>query len=206
VDGDTVNVVDDKGGQVRVRVLGIDTPETKDPQEPVQCWGPEASAYAERTLLEKRVSLYTDPTQAVRDTYGRLLAYVVLADGGADYSVAAVGAGAARSYVYAGKPVSNSAAIAAAEQRARSDGLGVWGPPCYGQTIAPSAATASPSDSAPPSTVQPPDSTPTEPIGSDAVYYPNCAAVRTAGRAPLHRGEPGFRTQLDRDGDGQACE
>src|SRR4051794_20927271 len=100
VDGDTVNVVDDKGGQVRVRVLGIDTPETKDPRKPVQCWGPEASAYAERTLFAKRVSLYTDPTQAVHDAYGRLLAYVVLADGGVNYSVAAAGAGAARSYVY----------------------------------------------------------------------------------------------------------
>lgn len=38
------------------------------------------------------------------------------------------------------------------------------------------------------------------------VYYENCAAVRAAGKAPLHQGEPGYRSGLDRDGDGIACE
>jgi hypothetical protein len=42
--------------------------------------------------------------------------------------------------------------------------------------------------------------------GGDGVYYPNCAAVRAAGKAPLHRGEPGYRSGLDRDGDGTACD
>ena len=39
-----------------------------------------------------------------------------------------------------------------------------------------------------------------------AVYYKNCDAVRAAGKAPLLRGEPGYRTGLDRDLDGEACE
>jgi hypothetical protein len=39
-----------------------------------------------------------------------------------------------------------------------------------------------------------------------AVYYENCAAARAAGAAPLHRGDPGYRSGLDRDGDGVACE
>ncbi len=38
------------------------------------------------------------------------------------------------------------------------------------------------------------------------VYYQNCAAARAAGAAPLHRGDPGYSTKLDRDGDGVACE
>ncbi len=38
------------------------------------------------------------------------------------------------------------------------------------------------------------------------VYYANCAAVRAAGKAPLYRGDPGYRAALDRDGDGVACE
>lgn len=38
------------------------------------------------------------------------------------------------------------------------------------------------------------------------VYYKDCAAAKAAGVAPLHRGEPGYRTGLDRDGDGIACE
>lgn len=40
----------------------------------------------------------------------------------------------------------------------------------------------------------------------DAVVYANCAAVRAAGKAPLHEGEPGYSRKLDRDGDGVACE
>jgi hypothetical protein len=38
------------------------------------------------------------------------------------------------------------------------------------------------------------------------VYYANCTAVRAAGAAPIHRGEPGYSKKLDRDGDGVACE
>ncbi|KAB8288613.1 serine protease, subtilase family [Bifidobacterium ramosum] len=38
------------------------------------------------------------------------------------------------------------------------------------------------------------------------VYYKNCAEVKAAGKAPLHRGQPGYRPGLDRDGDGVACE
>jgi hypothetical protein len=37
-------------------------------------------------------------------------------------------------------------------------------------------------------------------------YYPNCAAARAAGAAPIYVGEPGYRRKLDRDGDGVACE
>jgi hypothetical protein len=39
-----------------------------------------------------------------------------------------------------------------------------------------------------------------------SVYYPNCAAARAAGAAPLHRGDPGYRSALDGDDDGVACE
>ncbi len=38
------------------------------------------------------------------------------------------------------------------------------------------------------------------------VYYKNCTAVRKAGKAPLYKGEPGYRLKLDRDKDGIACE
>ncbi|WP_336978036.1 excalibur calcium-binding domain-containing protein [Altererythrobacter fulvus] len=42
--------------------------------------------------------------------------------------------------------------------------------------------------------------------GSAGTYYPNCAAARAAGAAPLRRGDPGYRAGLDRDDDGIACE
>jgi hypothetical protein len=38
------------------------------------------------------------------------------------------------------------------------------------------------------------------------VYYANCSEARAAGAAPLHVGEPGYDSHLDRDGDGVACE
>lgn len=43
------------------------------------------------------------------------------------------------------------------------------------------------------------------PSGGD-VYYPNCAAARAAGVAPIYRGQPGYGAHLDRDNDGKACE
>ena len=41
---------------------------------------------------------------------------------------------------------------------------------------------------------------------SEPVYYPGCNAVRAAGKAPLHSDEPGYRPEMDGDGDGVACE
>lgn len=70
VDGDTIEI---EGGE-KVRLIGIDTPETVDPRRPVGCFGPEA-ANATRSLLEgKRVSFESDLTD--RDKYNRLLRYV----------------------------------------------------------------------------------------------------------------------------------
>lgn len=41
---------------------------------------------------------------------------------------------------------------------------------------------------------------------NSSTYYKNCTAAREAGAAPVHRGEPGYGTHLDRDGDGIGCE
>jgi Excalibur calcium-binding domain len=54
-------------------------------------------------------------------------------------------------------------------------------------------------------TYQTPSPLPSAPPSS-SVYYANCAAARAAGAAPLHVGEPGYRSGLDRDDDGVACE
>lgn len=70
VDGDTFVV---SGGE-RVRLIGVDTPETRDPRRPVGCFGKEASAFT-ASLLPRgtQVRLVGDAEQ--RDRYGRLLAY-----------------------------------------------------------------------------------------------------------------------------------
>jgi micrococcal nuclease len=133
VDGDTVDIVDDIRGRLRIRLLGIDTPETKKPGYTVGCWGPQATEFAKETLLGQRVAMATDPTQDQYDRYGRTLAYLVTADGW-DYSVEAARAGAAHSYVYHDRPVEKAPEIDAAEQQARDAARGLWGPPCNGQT------------------------------------------------------------------------
>lgn len=133
VDGDTVDIVDDVRGRLRVRLLGIDTPETKKPGYSVGCWGPEATQFAESTLAGQRVALVTDPSQSVHDRYGRTLAYLQKADGW-DYSVEAARAGAAKSYVYRDKPAREYAAIVTAEQEAVTAQRGLWGAPCFGNT------------------------------------------------------------------------
>lgn len=133
VDGDTVDVVDDVRGRLRVRLLGIDTPETKKPGFTIGCWGPQATDFAKSTLLGQRVALTPDPTQDRTDRYGRTLAYLDKADGW-DYSVEAVRSGAAKSYVYRNKPVTKYPEIATAEQEAMAARRGLWGAECHGET------------------------------------------------------------------------
>ena len=133
VDGDTIDVRDDTRGRLRIRLLGIDSPEVHKPGWSVGCWGPEAARFATETLSGQRVALEEDPTQDTHDRYGRSLAYVVLADG-RDFSVEAARAGAARIYVYDDKPVGRYPEIKAAEDEAQAAHRGLWGPPCNGHT------------------------------------------------------------------------
>ena len=80
---------------------------------------------------------------------------------------------------------------------------------------------APPSESPAPSTTQEPESTPeattqagggaaapapAEEPKQESTYFPNCRKAKESGAAPLHRGDPGYREELDRDGDGVACE
>ena len=81
VDGDTIDIRDDVRGRLRIRILGIDTPETKKPGYNIGCWGPQATQFAVDNLLEQRVAFITDPTQGTNDRYGRTLAYLVKGDG-----------------------------------------------------------------------------------------------------------------------------
>ena len=77
VDGDTVEVRLD-GREEDVRYIGVDTPETVKPDTPVQCFGPQASAFNHRLVEGRRVRLVFGEER--RDVYGRLLAYVYLGD------------------------------------------------------------------------------------------------------------------------------
>jgi len=77
VDGDTLEI-HINGKKEHVRLIGIDTPETKKPNTPVMYYGKEASEYTQKRLEHKQVELEWDVGQ--RDRYGRLLAYVWIGD------------------------------------------------------------------------------------------------------------------------------
>ncbi len=98
IDGDTIEVLID-GKKEKVRVLGINTPETVDPRRPVECFGKEASDKAKSLLSNQSVRLESDPTQNDRDKYGRLLRYVFLSDG-TDYGLTMIKDGYAYEYTY----------------------------------------------------------------------------------------------------------
>ena len=76
LDGDTILVRRAGAPDETIRLLGVDTPETHHPTKPVQCYGPEASAYTASRLFGQAVRLEDDVER--HDVYGRRLAYVYL--------------------------------------------------------------------------------------------------------------------------------
>jgi micrococcal nuclease len=82
-DGDTldIDIPDGKWRRTRIRLWGMDTPETKKPNTPVAFFGPEASEFATKVALGKTVTIRLESGKGSRDKYGRLLAWVELPDG-----------------------------------------------------------------------------------------------------------------------------
>ena len=79
IDGDTI-VLEVQNQTETVRLLGVDTPETVHPSKPIECFGPEASAFTKATLVKgSSVKLLRDVEP--RDRFQRLLVYLFLADG-----------------------------------------------------------------------------------------------------------------------------
>jgi micrococcal nuclease len=131
IDGDTVEVR--RGGsELTLRLIGIDTPETVHPTEPVECYGPEASAFAKRILAGRRVLLEFDQSQGRLDDYGRTLAYLWLAGGRVRlFNLIAVRRGYALEYTY-DSAYQWQGMFLRAQQRARAQRLGVWRCPAPG--------------------------------------------------------------------------
>ena len=123
-DGDTLTV-DQNGRRVTVRLLGVDTPETKRPDTPVQCWGPQASEYTHGRADNQTVRLETDPTQDRVDRYGRTLAYVWLPSGSMlNYELLEYGH--AREYTYHHRDYRYATQFRAAASEAREAHRGLW--------------------------------------------------------------------------------
>lgn len=126
VDGDTLDANIDGLGTVRIRMLGVDTPEVVDPRKPVQCFGKEASAFSKKTLsVGSRIRLLPDPEADERDTYGRLLRNVYLADG-TDYNAYLVKQGYAHAYTYFPLTPSRKVQMIQLQREAKEAGRGLW--------------------------------------------------------------------------------
>jgi len=82
VDGDTldIGIPDGNDSYTRIRLWGVDTPETKKPNTPVMYFGPQATKFTTDNVLNKNVTIFLEKKQS-RDRYGRLLAFVQLQDG-----------------------------------------------------------------------------------------------------------------------------
>lgn len=122
-DGDTLQVRVDGVGVRSVRLLGIDTPEVYGGRE---CGGREASAQMARLApVGSTVTLVSDPSQADRDRYGRLLRYVERR--GRDVGRAQVVLGMAQVYVYRNDPFARTRDYQRAGQQSRAQRRGSWG-------------------------------------------------------------------------------
>jgi len=131
-DGDTI-ALRMNGTLEKIRLIGIDTPETSDPRKPVQCFGKEASNWTKSQLEGRRVRIEADNSQGVRDKYDRLLAYV-WRDDGLFINQALIEQGYAHEYTYQ-TPYSWQADFKTREQAARAASRGLWdAATCAGDT------------------------------------------------------------------------
>ena len=124
VDGDTIEV-DLAGRTEKVRLLGIDTPETHHPTKPVQCYGKEASEHT-ATLLPVGTAVRLERDDEERDDYGRLLAYVYRSSDELFVNLELVQGGFA-SLLTIRPNTAHLADLSAAEAGARAAQVGLWG-------------------------------------------------------------------------------
>lgn len=122
-DGDTIEV-DMNGTQEKVRLIGVDTPETHDPRKQVQCFGRAASEFTKQLIGDKPVRLVADPQSSNRDRYQRLLRYVYLSDNTlVQAEIIKQGYG----FAYTSFPFDKSEEFRAYQKEARNNNRGLWG-------------------------------------------------------------------------------
>ncbi|MBS3906950.1 MAG: thermonuclease family protein [Syntrophaceae bacterium] len=117
IDGDTLML---SNGQ-KVRLIGVDTPETKHPKKSVQHFGKEAYLFTQKMVEGKEVRLEYDWRE--KDKYGRPLAYVYLMDGTfLNAEIIKQGYG----FAYTKFPFKYLEEFRRYEKEARENGKGLW--------------------------------------------------------------------------------
>ena len=134
IDGDTMDVQFKNGSTDRVRLLGVDTPETNAKNKPneygditdLKCltrWGDKSDDYAKKVLDGKEVNLVFDEDAGERGYYGRLLAYIEI--DGYDFNESLISRGYAR--VYDEGTSSREQRYLAMQHKVILQGIGLWG-------------------------------------------------------------------------------
>lgn len=125
VDGDTIAIA--QGSDVlTVRLVGVDTPEVKKPHSTVECFGPEASAFATRELHGRQVWIERDPVSGRQDRYGRELGYARTV-GGELFNERLIAEGFAREYTYQRQEYKYRHDFQRAQRAAQATKAGLWG-------------------------------------------------------------------------------
>jgi len=120
IDGDTVQLSDGS----RVRLAGIDAPESKYPGKAVQCLAPEASRYLKELVEKREVQLIVDSQR--RDKYGRILGHIEIGSHYANGELVERGL----AIVYRSRRSDRDDQLKSAESRAKRKAVGVWGSYC----------------------------------------------------------------------------
>ena len=123
-DGDTIRVRLNDSTEEKVRLIGVDTPETKRPGSPIQCYGPQASHFV-KLLIPVGTPLALELDVEERDRYGRLLAYVRRASDGLFINEQLASNGYAMLLTYPPN-VAYTDTFREAVMRARDANLGLW--------------------------------------------------------------------------------
>ena len=121
-DGDTISV-DMSGKTERIRLIGVDTPETHDPRKAVQCFGQAAADFTKKLIGDQPVRLAADELSTNRDRYNRLLRYAYLPNGQlVQEEVIKQGYG----FAYTSFPFTKADKFKQLEAEAREQGRGLW--------------------------------------------------------------------------------
>jgi endonuclease YncB( thermonuclease family) len=220
IDGDTVETTDTAGNVLTIRIIGIDAPEMDT------CEGLAAAEAMTAIALNQTVTLPLGGDGEDLDKHGRSLRYVDLDNTATDAGFTLIQQGHAvarydsrdgygqhtreNAYIAADALTPNHACAPVPTQEPEPAPA-----PNAGSDNGDTDVLVAPAPE--PEPVQAPEPQPepeparapepvSAPEASASAYYANCDAARAAGAAPLHAGEPGYSTKLDRDKDGVACE
>lgn len=117
VDGDTIELTDGR----RIRYIGINTPETKDPRKEVECYGQEAAEF-NRQLVENKIVYLEKDVQDI-DPFGRVLRYVWLENEMINHKLVAEGYAYSATYT---PNVKHQEQLKQAQKEARLSDKGLW--------------------------------------------------------------------------------